>query len=141
MQLRNWQQTLFNRGGFMKKLILICASFIFLSVPILSSAHPGNTASDGCHYCRTNCTSWGVGWNVRHCHNGKESFKVEKKMDENEIKAKINTIRIQYKNNLRQKIKDIPYNLDPETIDPKFIEMFNEYEILNGKIENPYIKK
>ena len=31
-------------------------------------AHPGNTASDGCHYCRTNCTKWGVAWNERHCH-------------------------------------------------------------------------
>ncbi len=35
-----------------------------------SLAHPGNTASDGCHYCRTNCTSWGVAWNQRHCHGG-----------------------------------------------------------------------
>ncbi len=33
-------------------------------------AHPGNTASDGCHYCRTNCDKWGVPWNQRHCHGG-----------------------------------------------------------------------
>lgn len=33
-------------------------------------AHPGRTASDGCHYCRTNCDSWGVPWNERHCHGG-----------------------------------------------------------------------
>lgn len=33
-------------------------------------AHPGNTASDGCHYCRTNCDKWGVPWNARHCHGG-----------------------------------------------------------------------
>jgi len=33
------------------------------------SAHPGNTAADGCHYCRTNCDRWGVPWNTRHCHN------------------------------------------------------------------------
>ena len=32
-------------------------------------AHPGNTASDGCHYCRTNCDEWGVAWDQRHCHN------------------------------------------------------------------------
>lgn len=31
-------------------------------------AHPGNTASDGCHYCRTNCDKWNVPWNLRHCH-------------------------------------------------------------------------
>ncbi len=36
-----------------------------------SLAHPGNTASDGCHYCRTNCSSWGVAWNQRHCHRAK----------------------------------------------------------------------
>lgn len=33
-------------------------------------AHPGRTASDGCHYCRINCDSWGVPWNERHCHDG-----------------------------------------------------------------------
>ena len=31
-------------------------------------AHPGGTASDGCHYCRTNCDAWGVPWDERHCH-------------------------------------------------------------------------
>ncbi len=45
----------------------------FLFVLIISSlysveAHPWRTASDWCHYCRTNCDSWWVGWNVRHCH-------------------------------------------------------------------------
>ena len=43
-----------------------------LSLPVF--AHPGNTASDGCHYCRTNCDKWGVPWNQRHCH-GQSSFK------------------------------------------------------------------
>lgn len=33
-------------------------------------AHPGRTAADGCHYCRTNCDKWGVAWNERHCHGG-----------------------------------------------------------------------
>lgn len=37
------------------------------------SAHPGNTAADGCHYCRTNCDRWGVPWNERHCHGGGSS--------------------------------------------------------------------
>lgn len=42
---------------------------IFLyAVP--SYAHPGRTAGDGCHYCRTNCDKWGVPWNERHCHGG-----------------------------------------------------------------------
>jgi hypothetical protein len=46
-----------------------------LSVPIVflcmfgnASAHPGRTASDGCHYCKTNCAKWGVPAGARHCH-------------------------------------------------------------------------
>ncbi len=44
---------------------------IILFSPSYSFAHPGQTASDGCHYCRTNCDKWGVSWNVRHCHGAK----------------------------------------------------------------------
>lgn len=51
-----------------KKTYLLIA-FLFL-VPFFVSAHPGNTASDGCHYCRTRCDYWGVAWNERHCHGG-----------------------------------------------------------------------
>lgn len=47
-----------------KTLLALC---LFSS---LSAAHPERTASDGCHYCRTNCDSWGVPWNARHCHSG-----------------------------------------------------------------------
>lgn len=42
---------------------------VFLSITPVS-AHPGRTAADGCHYCRTNCDYWGVPWNQRHCHGG-----------------------------------------------------------------------
>lgn len=58
-----------------KKLNLIkgvatLAMAIFLILfPTIVSAHPGNTAADGCHYCRTNCDYWDVPWNQRHCHN------------------------------------------------------------------------
>lgn len=49
--------------------LFICV--IFFSSDIDSVfAHPGNTAADGCHYCRTNCDKWGVPWNERHCHGG-----------------------------------------------------------------------
>ena len=47
----------------------ICLVALFL-VPQLAVAHPGRTAADGCHYCRTNCDKWGVPWNERHCHGG-----------------------------------------------------------------------
>lgn len=48
----------------------IAIFIILLLYPFASLAHPGNTAADGCHYCRTNCDSWGEAWNVRHCHGG-----------------------------------------------------------------------
>jgi hypothetical protein len=43
----------------------------------LAQAHPGRTASDGCHYCRTNCSSWGVPNNQRHCHYKAEPQNLE----------------------------------------------------------------
>ena len=36
-------------------------------------AHPGRTAADGCHYCRTNCDRWNVEADKRHCHGGGSS--------------------------------------------------------------------
>lgn len=55
----------------MKKLINIALFLLFLFFPLITLSHPGNTASDGCHYCRTNCASWGVTSGARHCHNAK----------------------------------------------------------------------
>jgi len=58
----------------MKHIVIISISIFllgysaFICNPVI--AHPGRTASDGCHYCRTNCDYWGVPWNQRHCHGG-----------------------------------------------------------------------
>ncbi len=52
----------------------ICFLSIFLFIPPALHAHPGRTASDGCHYCRTNCSSWGEVAGARHCHNGYSSY-------------------------------------------------------------------
>jgi len=52
----------------MKKLTLIALFATFTALN--ASAHPGRTASDGCHYCRTNCDKWGEAYGVRHCHGG-----------------------------------------------------------------------
>jgi len=52
----------------MKKFFQLLLVFLFLLFPPAIFAHPGRTAADGCHYCRTNCDYWGVAWNVRHCH-------------------------------------------------------------------------
>tara|TARA_R110002110_G_scaffold60423_3_gene170062 strand:+ start:663 stop:944 length:282 start_codon:yes stop_codon:yes gene_type:complete len=48
---------------------LVSVLLIFLAFQI--QAHPGRIASDGCHYCRTNCEQWGVPKDQRHCHNGR----------------------------------------------------------------------
>lgn len=52
----------------MKKIM----PFIVIALVIISNflnplmAHPGNTDSNGMHYCRTNCDDWGVPWNQMH---------------------------------------------------------------------------
>ncbi len=62
----------------MKKFLLssffsfLLLSFFWLVVDNVS-AHPWRTAADWCHYCRTNCDSWGEAWNQRHCHNWSSS--------------------------------------------------------------------
>ncbi len=53
-----------------KLFVLSLLTLLFFSIPHVVLAHPGNTASDGCHYCRTRCDYWGVPWNQRHCHGG-----------------------------------------------------------------------
>ncbi len=53
---------------FLVSIMLTCGFSFFL--PISVEAHPGRTASDGCHYCRTNCDKWGEVWGERHCHGG-----------------------------------------------------------------------
>ncbi len=50
-------------------IILTALMAVFLSLKP-AYAHPGRTASDGCHYCRTNCDKWGYTYGTRHCHGG-----------------------------------------------------------------------
>jgi hypothetical protein len=56
------------KGAF----LLLPAIIFFLLAGNLQilKAHPGNTAADGCHYCRTNCAKWGEVEGERHCHGG-----------------------------------------------------------------------
>lgn len=49
---------------------LLTSLLAILLLAQTARAHPGNTASDGCHYCRTNCDKWGEAWGERHCHGG-----------------------------------------------------------------------
>ncbi len=50
---------------------VISTLVLVLGFSTLSLSHPGRTAADGCHYCRTRCDYWGVPWNQRHCHGRK----------------------------------------------------------------------
>lgn len=54
------------RAGF---LVPLCLAILVIVNHGQVYAHPGNTASDGMHYCRTNCDSWGVPWGQRHGHS------------------------------------------------------------------------
>ena len=51
-----------------RSLLVMIVTVLLTLTGAPSLAHPGNTGSDGCHYCRTNCASWGVPQNARHCH-------------------------------------------------------------------------
>ncbi len=68
-------------------LILFLGSNIVL--PSTLFAHPGRTAGDGGHYCRTNCSRWGVPWNRRHFHG--RSAPAPKKRAPKKRKAKSST--------------------------------------------------
>lgn len=52
---------------------ILLALFLFSSVV---AAHPGRTATDGCHYCRTNCDKWGEVAGQRHCHSAPKASPV-----------------------------------------------------------------
>ena len=52
-------------------LFIGCVKLVLLGVVLTATpafAHPGRTAADGCHYCRTNCAKWGEVAGERHCH-------------------------------------------------------------------------
>jgi hypothetical protein len=59
------------------KLKIYAVTLIFgflLAFPLIVSAHPGNTAADGMHYCWTNCSYWGVEYGQRHSHGSSSSY-------------------------------------------------------------------
>ena len=55
-------------------LLMVCGGY-GEGVPLTAGAvwaHPGRTAADGCHYCRTNCDKWGEVAGARHCHQERQ---------------------------------------------------------------------
>ncbi len=62
--------------------IIACAIFALLvaflpMTPKSVHAHSGNTDSNGCHTCRTNCPSYGLDYGEYHCHNPKSNSYVQ----------------------------------------------------------------
>ena len=56
-----------------------CVKLALLAVVLTATpafAHPGRTAADGCHYCRTNCDKWGEVAGERHCHEERQPSRV-----------------------------------------------------------------
>lgn len=126
--------------------------------PTTVSAHPGRTASDGCHYCRTRCDYWGVPWNERHCHGGSPAPlpiidptpptpKIAPLNERDVASAMVtevidgDTIRVRYSNGTIEKVRIIGMDT-PESKDPrKPVECFaNEAtEHLKQLLRNPSV--
>ena len=51
---------------FRRRVKLALLVVVLMASPAL--AHPGRTAADGCHFCRTNCDKWSEVAGERHCH-------------------------------------------------------------------------
>jgi hypothetical protein len=71
-------------------LFSLSCILLFSSISIVE-AHPGRTAADGCHYCRTNCDQWGVAWNERHCHGGGGSSSGDSSGGSNAVQETVQT--------------------------------------------------
>ena len=64
-----WQaEPRMNRYRFVGMLLVVLLLGSFGS----AQAHPGNTESDGGHYCWTNCPEWGETYGIRHFHDRDE---------------------------------------------------------------------
>ena len=52
-------------------VVIVLALFVgsLPGIVHLVEAHPGNTDSDGCHTCRTNCSKWGISNGFYHDHH------------------------------------------------------------------------
>ena len=56
-----------------------CVKLLLLVVVLTATpafAHPARTATDGCHFCRTNCAQWGEVAGERHCHEERPPSRV-----------------------------------------------------------------
>ena len=61
-------------GALLRRVV---AAVLLTAAAVAAVSHPGGTAADGCHTCRTNCAKWNVKADVRHCHNGSDASERE----------------------------------------------------------------
>ena len=54
----------------MKKKFGLFLVGVMVLIPIEVLGHPGGLDNKGCHYCRTNCSKWGLKQDEYHCHKG-----------------------------------------------------------------------
>ena len=59
---------------FRRRVKLALLVVVLMASPAL--AHPGRSAADGCHFCRTNCAKWGEVAGERHCHEERQPSRV-----------------------------------------------------------------
>jgi hypothetical protein len=52
---------------------LVVITLLYFGAVGIAEAHPGRTDANGCHTCRTNCSSWGLSDGEYHCHGGGSS--------------------------------------------------------------------
>ncbi|MBM7571579.1 hypothetical protein JOC48_002075 [Aquibacillus albus] len=53
----------------MRKVFVLLLILIYITSFKVVLAHPGNTDSNGGHYCRTNCEEWGYNYGEYHYHD------------------------------------------------------------------------
>ena len=53
-----------------RPLLRVTVAICFVLTSSMAIGHPGDTDYEGCHYCWTNCYSWGEVYGEKHCHPG-----------------------------------------------------------------------
>lgn len=59
----------------MKKILTLFMLIALLSLGNISYAHPGGLDKNGGHYCKTNCTKYGLKNGQYHCHRSRCKLK------------------------------------------------------------------
>lgn len=106
-------------GAFLALVVVLTAS--------PAGAHPGNLASDGCHYCRTNCTKWGEVEGERHCHGDRQNARPRRNVQR--------PAPVRQPQATQERIRNIPIEIRdsaPRIVDADTLEMAGQRVRLQG---------